>query len=247
MLISQLIQKIYAFILDMLFPIFCVGCRKEGTWLCGACEKSIPGRSKKSCSICNIPQDNDFSLCKNCKETYVLSGIIITHSYKTKIMEQLIHLLKYKYIKDIQSYVGNLMVREIILQSKNNPLLKRCIRTPDNVILIPVPLHKKKFNERGYNQSELIARELSSTFGWNLQSPIKRVRDTKPQARLSKEKREDNLKGAFALEKKFDAHGQVILLIDDVLTTGSTLNECAKCLTPVRPKSIIGLVIAKNN
>ncbi len=115
------------------------------------------------------------------------------------------------------------------------------------IILVPVPLHKRRINFRGFNQSEVLAQKLSAKFGVKMQNLLTRHRYTQPQVELSKEHRLTNLHGAFSLAKSAGEIDQnaLHLLVDDVCTTGSTLNECAKALKGCGVKRVGGLVIAK--
>lgn len=115
------------------------------------------------------------------------------------------------------------------------------------IILVPVPLHRRRINFRGFNQSEVLAQKLSKKFGVKMANLLTRHRYTQPQVELSKEHRLTNLHGAFSLKnpaEKIDQNA-LYLLVDDVCTTGSTLGECAKVLKAAGANRVGGLVIAK--
>ena len=127
------------------------------------------------------------------------------------------------------------------LTSPNKPK----IFSGENFVLVPVPLFRKQKRRRGFNQAELIAQELSRFFQIPLEAAnLIKIRKTKSQARLNKEQREVNLKNSFALKNPAVIAGRKIILIDDVITTGATLEECAKALKQAGAKQVWGLAVA---
>ena len=126
----------------------------------------------------------------------------------------------------------------------------------DELILIPVPLHGRRLAWRGFNQAEILTKKISGYFNTELnQSLLIRRRYTLPQKEISNQKeRVVNIKSAFALSPKLNLpnntnnnliKNKIIILVDDVCTTGSTLEDCARALSPLKPKEIWGLVIAR--
>lgn len=115
-----------------------------------------------------------------------------------------------------------------------------------SIILVPVPLHYKRQKERGFNQAEMIARHISDLFHIDLQKILMRNRYTVPQASLGKQEREVNLKGAFSVctNKTVDSE-KIYVLIDDVSTTRSTLEECARALRKAGAQHVGGFVLAR--
>jgi ComF family protein len=111
-------------------------------------------------------------------------------------------------------------------------------------VIVPVPLHKIRLDERGYNQSELLARELSYRLNIFMSKALRRVRNTTTQTALHKEERIENVKGAFKVTYKDTIVGKNVLLVDDVLTTGATLDECAKVLKENGAKDVYVATIA---
>jgi ComF family protein len=110
--------------------------------------------------------------------------------------------------------------------------------------LAPVPLHPKRLRERGYNQAERLAREVARRRGLPLLPALERVRASTPQAELGRDQRLVNLEGAYRTSA--DVKGMTLLLIDDVGTTGATLEECAKALLAAGARSVEGLVFARD-
>jgi ComF family protein len=113
-------------------------------------------------------------------------------------------------------------------------------------VIIPVPLHPQRLREREYNQSLLLANRLSRQTGIPLLlACLLRIRPTVPQTSLSKKERLTNLRGAFSVSKPAYIQGKRILLVDDVFTTGTTLNECAKTLRRAGSGHVYGLTLAR--
>ena len=114
------------------------------------------------------------------------------------------------------------------------------------VLIMPVPLHPKRLRERGFNQSLLLARHVSRALHIDLDFlSLRRVRYTPPQASLAKSERKQNVRGAFELKNQDAVKGINILLVDDVVTTGNTLNECARILRKGGARKVFGLSLAR--
>jgi ComF family protein len=143
-------------------------------------------------------------------------------------LRELIHLLKYEGIKPASGVLGR-MLAEVILELQPSVEHRR-------VVVVPVPLHAGKLKQRGFNQAELIAQaalKLIPTGGVRFElapSAMVRVRETSSQIGLTKHQRRENLRGAFRVNDPEKIVGQEILLVDDVLTTGTTASECARML-----------------
>lgn len=143
-------------------------------------------------------------------------------------LRELIHLLKYEGIKPASGVLGR-MLAEVVLELQ--PSVER-----RNVVIVPVPLHARKLKQRGFNQAELIAQAAlklipSGSVKFELvPSAMVRVRETSSQIGLTKRQRRENLRGAFRINEPEKIARQEILLVDDVLTTGTTASECARML-----------------
>lgn len=135
-------------------------------------------------------------------------------------VQHLIHMIKYRSHRKAAERIGTsygTMLRDSMF--------------PQDPILLPVPLHKRKRRDRGYNQSLHFALGISSTTGWMVSKDVLvRIRDTKTQTAMTREERLENLKGAFELKKPNAFIGRDVILVDDILTTGATLEACADVL-----------------
>ena len=203
------------------------------------------------CGFCN--QINKNSLCRTCElslNKYSLNCIKDYTKDKTKYFDYLYSSLKYENIvrdKLISykfgeaSYMYKTFAKIII----NNTKIYRFLKTYD--IIIAVPMHKLKKAVRGYNQSELIAKEISKKANIVFYNNILiKVKNTKVQSTLTKNQRQNNVKNAFEIANKMLIKGKKIVLLDDIYTTGSTVNECAKKLKQAGASKVFVLTIAKD-
>lgn len=238
--------RVIDLMLDLIYPIECVNCGIEGKWLCDECYKKLEF-NQQSCLHCK--KTNTFGeFCPGCKDKYSLNGVWIAGDYKNEIISQLIKNLKYRFTNDAAKSLA-IFVTSFIKNLKNIGDLKEAcpeiLRNLQNTLLIPVPLHKKRFKWRGFNQAELIADFITSNCKATINKDLIRTKHKKPQAKLDKEKRQQNIINCYAW-KGASLKGKNIVLLDDVVTTGSTLNECAKVLKLAGAKEVWGLVVASN-
>lgn len=150
-------------------------------------------------------------------------------------MRDAVHALKYRNFRALSQPMGELMADYL-----------RRSHIPGDV-LVPIPLHHRRLRERGYNQSELLARELSKTVSLPvLDNVLRRVKNSSPQARAtSVAERYQNVKGAFVCENNGRIAGKAVIVIDDVCTSGATLEACAEVLKIAGAVSVWGLTFAR--
>ena len=229
---AQLI-RIKEVALDFLFPPHCVGCGKEGGFLCDSCKESLVYISAPLCSKCGRPLSSG-SYCPSCVRWPIQIDGIRSPLQFDGVVREMIHNFKYR----------NLRVLAPLLAQFLKAFL--CVNELPAEVLIPVPLHPHRLRERGYNQSALITRELGTLVNLPvLEHSLVRLKDTPAQARTANVKvRRDNVAGAFAcLDRKLK--DKQVLLIDDVCTTGATLDSSANALRKVGVASIWGLTVAR--
>jgi ComF family protein len=219
--------------LNLLFPQRCVGCGKEGALICSSCQSSLPRVMPPLCPRCGRPQPSGI-LCSSCVSWRAeIDGIRSPFRFDG-VVRQAIYQLKYRNLRTMAAPLAQLLSDYLV----TNPI-------PGDV-LVPVPLHRRRMRERGYNQSGLLARKL----GRFLDLPVVtdcliRQRHALPQARTtSVEERQSNVTDAFTCRDDSLRNKQV-LLIDDVSTSGATLDACAAALKASGAISVWGLTVAR--
>lgn len=226
-----------SFVKDILFPVYCVACNAEGEWWCEEC------RSKRSiglilrCPACDKPTARG-EACASCSVTSYLNGATSVSVYQENSpLGKLIRQCKYAYAKDI-ARVWDDILRGVAPQFGN--------QIPPQAVIIPVPLHQRRERERGFNQAELLATIFSKVLGNTLLSQaLVRTRYTNQQAKLARPERFKNIADAFTYKNTTPAPAEVVL-VDDVFTTGATLEECAKVLKANGSRWVWGLTLARD-
>mgnify|MGYP000561831110 CR=1 FL=1 len=230
---------------DLLFPKICVTCGIDGTWCCAGCIDELIPLQHQACPQCHHPTSYG-RVCSNCLSSSHLDGVFSLFPYeKNSPPERLIKILKYSYARDVATVLPSVM------QGASQPLGTVLNGRVGTIVCIPVPLYIARERERGFNQSTLIAQAFSRVWSKNEltevvfePSALKRSRATKAQAMLSAEDRKENMIGAFMWDSDVPSPEQV-LLVDDVFTTGSTMQECAHILKKHGTKWVWGLTLAR--
>ncbi len=211
-------------LIRLLYPVKCMVCDtllKEDSplYFCEACYKTIPRFEK--------------GFVKNPALPYI-NGMTAAFYYEGGI-DKAIHAMKFNHQPKLSATMGYLLYEQI----------KRESVVPEFDIIVPVPMHPRKRRRRGYNQAELVAKELSTYLGVPVCADLLyKTRMTHPQSRLKREERLHNMEGAFSIHDHNELTGKIILLVDDVVTTGTTLNSCAKILYEKGASWIFASVIA---
>lgn len=220
-----------SFILDLLFPVQCLGCGQEGKYICPVCFEKIPLEQK--------------IIYRAGPKKSPLTGLITAGFYNYPLLKEAIRRYKYDFVKGLARPLGQLMVKSL----ETGMVLKQYQNSsPKKLFLIPVPLHQKRLRWRGFNQAELLAQEISQTLNLPLSNVLERIKRALPQVKIKEaSERKRNIKNVFRLRQPLnsDLQHSTIILIDDVLTTGATLKECAGILKKAGAKKIWGLVLAR--
>lgn len=229
-------RRVLNWFLDLLFPKACFGCGKEGEWLCAKCYKKIKFAREQVCPVCDVKNLNG-RVCAKCRPKTSLDGLIRAVLYQDcALTKSLLHAYKYKFVAEL-----NKDLSKIILE-----VLPRSFFSLKNYQLSFVPIAGKRLKERGFNQAELLAREIASFFNLEVVDFLERTRFCAPQMELNRSERLKNLKNVFRLKKGESVAGKRIVIVDDVATTLATLNENAKVLKEARAKEVYGLVVARD-
>ncbi|PIZ94595.1 MAG: hypothetical protein COX81_03090 [Candidatus Magasanikbacteria bacterium CG_4_10_14_0_2_um_filter_37_12] len=231
------IDTFFKTVKDYIFPVFCLGCKREGEWVCEKCFGSIDFSGQFFCPVCH-QEEKEGMVCTKCVgRSFISKHVAIAKYQENELIGHIIHTLKYQYAEDIL------------------PMWKKIIETffdqhkhlfSDFDLIVPVPLHKKRWAKRGFNQAEFIANFVGENTGLKVLSYvlIRRV-NTSHQAKLSREERLTNLVSAFFIKDPANIIGKKIVLVDDVFTTGSTIQECAKSLMENGASEVVGFSIAR--
>lgn len=224
-------------ILDFVFPKKCVSCKKLGDYICSNCFAFISFNENSICIPCNRASLNGLTH-PGCKSRYSIDGCFSSVSYN-KIAKKLIYNFKYKpYLLDLKNVLVDLFYEGIIQNEEFN-------KNSKNAILVPVPLYSSKLKKRGYNQAEILANGISKKLRIEVRNLLLRTKNTKTQFSLGKKERKENMKGVFSLSSSTNLKGKTVFVIDDILTTGSTLSECANVLKRAGAKRVFGLTLAR--
>ena len=213
--------KFFGRLLDFIWPQFCLGCQQEGSLCCGQCRQKLRLLS---------PEPNPWPDESN----FYFQACYVCLDYQGPLIEKLIKHFKYKYLENL----ADILV-DILKQQASR------LNLPANTIITNIPLHPKKRRQRGFDQTEVLAKKLATKLKLPYSPLLKRIKQTKTQAQLSKQDRQKNVTGVFTAQQSIQ-NNKTILLIDDITTTGSTLNQASKVLKKADYPKIISLVLAKN-
>ena len=207
--------------------------------ICDTCYSGFRKLSHPCCTICSEPfksKVEEDHLCEKClRKRPFYDRLRAPYLYENALREA-VHLIKYSGKSCIVDSLGPLL----------GAFAKTRIKDAKDMIMMPVPLHKKKLRQRGFNQSVLLVKAISPMLEAETDLfTLIRTRYTESQAGLNLEQRRKNVKGAFEVRENKDLGGKGVILVDDVATTGNTMNECARVLKKAGCRIILGLVLAR--
>jgi competence protein ComFC len=219
--------------IDYLFPPFCCNCGVLGYELCRDCLKKIVVLDQRYiCPICGDISTRG-KICIACQTNKPFFNQLRSWGIYTGVLKEAIQKIKFNHGLGLPSYFTNVCVEFIKTWGINID------------VIAPIPLSKKRLHRRGYNQAALIAKPISKDMHILYRpNAVSRIKETMPQVGLTAKEREDNVFDAFESNPKI-VQNKSILVIDDVTTTGSTLNECSKALRNVGAKNIYCFTLAR--
>ncbi len=234
-----MIQQFFETAITFLFPAQCKVCEMDIgiesiPYLCKGCWDSLDIVTPPWCEICG-KHDVD-GVCTMCATNPPRYGKLRTVAFYDAILQKIIHLYKFEKRRTLAKHLSYIMV-------KHRP--KDCDFNEYDYIL-PIPLHKNRLRERGFNQSALIAQGISNEVGIDIcTNALVRNKNTSPQSSLTRDARQTNIVGAFGIKNRNLIKGKRILILDDVFTTGATVNEAVNMLWNEDPVEIDVLTLAR--
>ena len=237
---------IFKGLVNLIYPLYCQTCRLKleptnTRYLCKSCWNKISKNQPPFCIKCGKVLPGSVAaehLCEDCsKKSYVFTRAWSTGLYRG-ILKKCIHLLKYNKKVFMAAPLGKLMIE----------FMEHHLNIGNIDLIVPVPLHPVRLREREFNQSALLAEQISRKFDIPLSSNnLVRIRPTRSQTGLSGEERRQNTRAAFGIKNSSLFLEKQVLLVDDVFTTGSTVNECSNTLLQAGIDSIYVLTLARAN
>lgn len=220
-------------VIDLLFPRSCLGCGEVGDFVCFRCSKKLLRLLPPICQRCGRPESGGM-YCRECWGTQTHLHAIRSVFVFDGTIRRAVHEFKYRNLRSITSCLSQFMADYFV----ENGLAAD--------VLLPVPMHERRLKRRGYNQSELLAGQLSRMISVPMREDlVQRTVDNKPQARTtSAEERRRNMRDAFTCLSD-DVSGKNITIIDDVCTSGATLEACAAALKLRGANEISGFTLAR--
>ncbi len=242
---AKITNKIKIFLIELLWPIHCLNCGQEGYVLCSNCQKYIKKRQQLTCPSCGKLSIYG-AVCPSCYNKTNIDGLIFYADYRQVLIKKLIGLWKYKYVKTAGELIIDLLTKDLESFVEDNKFLP--FADQKEILIIPVPIHKNKYLKRGFNQSEIIANAVAKKFNWRVEtSIIERVKNTNSQTKLDKDGRKQNVKNAFIVKDFSALKNKNVVLIDDVYTSGSTIDELARAIKKYTDEKVWAIVFAKQN
>jgi len=221
-------------ILDYIFPKECFVCKKEGEYFCSACFNKVEYINNFDCYLCGR-KDQINGICTDCASRSGIDQIIIATKYTGNFVGDLVESLKYNYVEDLAKIIAKILTKQV----KNKDLASIF----QDQILVPIPLHKKRFAERGFNQAEKIANYLKEKYNCDLKTDLLlRKKYTAQQAKLNRKERLENMQNAFAVNLAAVIPKHVILF-DDVLTTGATMIQATKTFKKAGVEKVVCVAV----
>ena len=228
-------------LLDWLYPPTCIACgqiialhdtQPRSMGLCGRCQTLFTPVTGPICHTCGVPTERPVQRCVTCfgKDRHFTTnraGFLYDD-----LMRDMMHELKFRQMKQIAHSLGKLWANHLDFTWEKG------------AALVPLPLHPQKQRERGFNQAEVLARELSETLHIPLIQAIERTVDTPPQSGLHPRQRVENVHGVFEVAKNVSPAGNTYIIVDDIYTTGASMNECARVLKDAGAVDVFGLTLS---
>ena len=243
-----LLQPLAQTFLGLFYPNACAACGcslwqecETHLQLCAHCKETLPQMSPPYCAICCEPFYGEISApfeCSNCAGIHFAFEAAVCPYKSAGAVREIVH--RFKYLREIH-------LRQTLAAFLNDAFHDERLNAVPFDYIVPVPLHHVRLRTREFNQAELLAHALGKKRGIPVNACLRRVRYTTTQTQLSRTERQNNIKGAFCVKKRAlsSIAGKNFLLLDDVLTTGSTLGECARVLKEAGARCVWAIAVAR--
>ncbi len=245
-------KNIKNWVLDVLFPKCCLGCGRENVFICKECLGKIVFLKNQICFGCKKSCSDGKFCTERCAKGFGFDQIIACCDYEKKgITKKIIVNFKYKFNEELCAILGEILKTMYVYFSQRDARFY-------DTCLVPVPIHKKRLKYRGFNQALKLAEYLKNSlqndesFGnkyknLELVDCLRRTVFVQAQAKLTREKRLKNMQDSIEIRQSFieKIRDKYVILIDDVITTGATMNQCAQVLKQYGAKYVCGLVISR--
>jgi competence protein ComFC len=242
MSLYELISGVVEGIGSLLYPPHCALCGADlnyGEYLCPGCRGQALRIKPPFCQTCSQPFDGEITAefsCANCSHRRVHFDCAAVRYRSRGIVRELLHRFKYQ---------NEFYLRHPLSEWLQENLDDSRLRYPPIDALVPVPLHAVRQREREFNQAEALATMLASKSSLRVQNCLVRIVNTTSQTRLDRTERMENLHNAFRLRKNQQVYSMHLVLVDDVFTTGSTVDECARVLKKAGAASVRAITVAR--
>lgn len=242
MRITAVAQRAGEALLSLFFPPHCASCGADtaaGVHLCERCAGQARRIEPPRCERCSEPFSGALFAsftCANCADRRLHFECAVAPYLSRGVVREFIHRFKY----DRERYLRQPLAAWLAEALADERLARRAFD-----LVVPVPLHPTRQRERGFNQAAELAALLSRRCRVPVRHALQRTRYTTTQTRLDREQRMENLRGAFRLRRSADVRGRHLLLVDDVFTTGSTVDECARVLREAGAASVRVATVAR--
>ncbi len=235
-------------LLDFIFPVHCLGCfsfmpsASPTPYFCQSCLRNIKLVTHGQCGFCS-KLSHEGKTCPECQDSHELDFVWAATRYEHSLIRKALWAYKYKFISSLWRALSELLLR--FLKEHNKEQFFNTYR--EQLLVIPVPLHSYRLRWRSYNQSELLAKAIAQQFKLKLETKkLRRSKNRQPQIEIrDPQNRAENATNIFICPKSKTLQNKTVILVDDVSTTGSTLDSCAKVLKQAGVAKVIGLVVAK--
>ena len=233
-------RKLSGDLLDFIYPPFCGTCglplKDEEKNICRNCWQTLTTIKAPFCQRCGLPLDSAGLLCPVCRVRQRRFSFARSLGPFDERFQKVIHLLKYRHRKSLAEPLARMLASSLRQERRFDAM----------EAILPVPLHAVKARSRGYNQSELIAAHLARRTGLRLlKGTLRRTRNTPSQSGLGLARREINVRGAFGVKDRQTISGKRLILVDDVLTTGATVDACVEVLLQAGAEEVCVLTVAR--